>query len=158
MQIKTTLFCGLLALVFAVSCNKNHETADSTVGSGVVTANVDGRTWASLTTVGGATFVNIHGTTTITATASDGSVIVLAVPSGITLGKEYTVANGLLTAQHKSDAAATIIYAATGALGSGTVIFSEATTRKLTGTFQFTAIAAGQTDLVVTGGIFDINE
>ncbi|MFN0013639.1 MAG: DUF6252 family protein [Saprospiraceae bacterium] len=158
MQIKTTLFWGLCTLVLGISCNKNHETGDSTVGSGVVTATVDGRGWASLTTVGGATFVNAIGTTTITATAADGSAIVLAVPSGITLGKEYTVAAGTLTAQYKSNAATPIVYAATGSLGSGTVVFSEATTRKLTGTFQFTASAAGQTDLIVSGGIFNINE
>lgn len=149
---------GLCALLCTFSCNKNHETPDSTVGSGTVIATVDGRAWASLNTVGGATFVNVLGTTTITATAADGSVIILAVPSGITPGKEYSVANGTLDAQYKSDAAASIVYAAVGTYGSGTVVFSEASTRKMKGTFQFTGVSNGQPDLVITDGTFDIRE
>lgn len=156
---KTIIFVfGLCTLWGTQSCNKNHETPDSTVGSGVVVATVDGRAWSSLTTVGGADFNNVLGTTTITAIASDGSSIVLAVPSGISLGKEYTVAGGTLDAQYKSDAAATIVYAAVGSFGSGTVVFSEATTRRLKGAFQFTGISNGLPDVVVTDGTFDIRE
>ncbi len=153
----TLLFC---ILFLAVACNKNHETPDSTVGSGTVTATVDSRPWASLTTVGGANVVSALGTNTLTAISADSSVIILATPSTVVIDKAYTCADGKLTATFKPSSSGNTAFVAAGSIGTGTIIFSEFNTRKAKGTFEFTGVytdgSGTQTEKTVTAGEFNI--
>lgn len=159
MRLTATILLSILT--FAIACNKNHETPDSTVGSGTVTATVDGRPWASLTTVGGATVVSAQGTNTLTAISSDSSVIILAVPTTVVSDKAYTCADGKLTATFKPSSIGNTAFVAAGSIGTGTIIFSEFNTRKAKGTFEFTGVytdgSGAVTEKVITAGEFDIN-
>jgi len=147
-------------LFLAIACNKNHESPDSTVGSGTVIATVDARPWAGLTTVGGATVVSALGTNTLTAISADSSVIVLAVPTTVVSNKPYTCADGKLIATFKPSSTGNTAFVAAGAIGTGSIIFSEFNTRRAKGTFEFTGVhtdgSGTQTEKVITAGTFDI--
>lgn len=154
------LFSVLLSLAVS-SCGKKDEPTGADVGSGTVTATVDGKNWSSKNTIDGAVYGESQGTHTISGYGADNSFISLAVLVPVSAGQTYTATNGALSAQYKPSLAGPTAYITAGTLGSGSVTFSEYSSSKVKGSFQFTGILVdqngGQTPLKVENGAFEFN-
>lgn len=158
-QWMLALSAGLLILCF--SCKKDDDGPGTDVGSGSVTATVDGQSWQSKNEVDGAVYSNVQGSHTIQAYAADGSFISLLVPVSISSGTTLNAENGSLSAQYKPDFEGTTSYSTIPTLAPGTITFTTVSNSKIKGTFTFTGLyidgTGTQQEVQVTNGTFEFN-
>jgi uncharacterized protein DUF6252 len=155
------LAIGAGVLLFCLSCKKDNEPPGTDVGSGTVTAKVDGVAWQSKNEVDGAVYVEAGGGHNIQAYAADGSYISLLIPVPISSGTTLTSDNGSLTAQYKPDFQGAIAYSSIPTLAPGTITFTTVSNSKIKGTFTFTGLyidgTGTQNEVQVTNGTFDFD-
>lgn len=161
----SALFFSLLwlaAFTFS-SCNPEDDGIVGTeVGSGEVTATVDGQNFQSKSSMDGAVYTENSGLITIQAWTDDNQYISVSIfnPSSAT-GQKFEVTSGEVNAQYHPVFNGGETFAASGGLGSGEAEFSTLNDNRAKGTFSFTGtkinMDGSQEDISITNGSFDFN-
>lgn len=150
------------ALVYFTSCK--DDKPEDTVGEATVTALVDGDAWQSSphgphSPVGAVGMINTAQNINIQAYASDGSYISINVlsTSAIQENTVYTAESGLFQAQFKPDFLSTDAYSTVIEGATGTIRFTNISSKKISGTFSFNGLKPGGGSTAVDNGSFNMD-